>query len=184
MCSRAKSFHTIGMTKDYDLSYSLTYHFKSVDKTNRKQTWVAGFRYLMPVTDGNWAWMLSSSTDPSGSTWTWQKHFEIGRSLYRHWPRRARLPPPHRLGWILETSSWTQLPPLSEIRRTKAVAEKKLKITLSCPCYILVGGISTLALEIKTQRHKKSFGSVMNLVTAIFHTHRLECRGDSCNEKP
>ena len=34
------------------------------------KTCVAGFRYLIPVMPGNWAWMLSSSTEPSGSTCT------------------------------------------------------------------------------------------------------------------
>ena len=64
------------------------------------KTCVAGFRYLIPVIPGNWAWMLSSSTEPSGSTCTLTKadyemlHLE-NQELWI--PRKALLPLPHRL---------------------------------------------------------------------------------------
>ena len=66
------------------------------------KTCVAGFRYLIPVMPGNWAWMLSSSTEPSGSTCTLTKadyemlHLE-NQELWI--PRKALLPLPHRLIW-------------------------------------------------------------------------------------
>ena len=84
------------------------------------KTCVAGFRYLIPVMPGNWAWIPSSSTEPSGSTCTLTKRDgEILRSENKscgYIPHKAPLPLPRRLIWSpVSFLSSEQLPDISEV---------------------------------------------------------------------